>query len=136
MLHASETWPVTKPCLQRLQRNDRAMIRQICNVKPQDTVTIRSTELLARLTAVCSARVCRAQCSMPVKLGRVYSMCVRSAILHASETWPVTKPCLQRLQRNDRAMIRQICNVNHKTLPPSGPLNYLHGLELKTWTSY
>ena len=49
MLHASETWPVTKPCLQRLQRNDRAMIRQICNVKPQDTATIRSTELLARL---------------------------------------------------------------------------------------
>ena len=49
MLHASETWPVTKPCLQCLQRNDRAMIRQICNVKPQDTATIRSTELLARL---------------------------------------------------------------------------------------
>ena len=49
MLHASETWPLTKPCLQRLQRNDRAMIRQICNVKPQDTATIRSTELLARL---------------------------------------------------------------------------------------
>ena len=49
MLHASETWPVTKPCLQRLQRNDRAMIRQICNVKSQDTATIRSIELLARL---------------------------------------------------------------------------------------
>ena len=49
MLHASETWPVTKPCLQRLQRNDRAMIRPISNVKPQDTATIRSTELLARL---------------------------------------------------------------------------------------
>ena len=49
MLRASETWPVTKPCLQRLQRNDRAMIRQICNVKPQDTATIRSIELLARL---------------------------------------------------------------------------------------
>ena len=49
MLHASETWPVTKPCLQPLQRNDRAMIRQICNVKPQDTATIRSFELLARL---------------------------------------------------------------------------------------
>ena len=49
MLHASETWPVTKPCLQRLQGNDRAMIRQICNVKPQNTATIRSTELLARL---------------------------------------------------------------------------------------
>ena len=49
MLHASETWPVAKPCLQRLHRNDRAMIRQICNVKPHDTATIRSTELLARL---------------------------------------------------------------------------------------
>ena len=49
MLHASETWPVTKPCLQRLQRNDRAMIRQICNVKPQDTATIMSIELLAQL---------------------------------------------------------------------------------------
>ena len=49
MLHASETWPLTKPNLQHLQRNDRAMIRQICNVKPQDTATIRSTELLAQL---------------------------------------------------------------------------------------
>ena len=45
MLHASETWPLTKPSLQRLQRNDRAMIRQICNIKPQDTANIRSTEL-------------------------------------------------------------------------------------------
>ena len=33
--------------------------------------------------------------------GRVYSSCVRSAMLHASETWPLTKPNLQRLQRND-----------------------------------
>ena len=46
MLHASETWPLTKPNLQRLQRNDRAMIRQICNVRPQDIVTTRSSELL------------------------------------------------------------------------------------------
>ena len=49
MLHASETWPLTKPNLQLLQRNDRAMIRQICNVRPQETVTTRSNELLARL---------------------------------------------------------------------------------------
>ena len=49
MLHASETWPLTKPNLQRLQRNDRAMIRQICNVRPQDIVTTRSIELLVRL---------------------------------------------------------------------------------------
>ena len=49
MLHASETWPFTKPNLQRLQRNDMAMIRQICNVRPQDIVTTRSNELLAWL---------------------------------------------------------------------------------------
>ena len=43
--------------------------------------------------------------------GHVYSSCVRSAMLHASETWSLTKPNLQCLQRNDKAMIRQICNV-------------------------
>ena len=49
MLHASKTWPLTKPNLQCLQRIDGAMIRQICNVKPQDTVTTRSSELLVRV---------------------------------------------------------------------------------------
>ena len=49
MLHASETWPLTKPNLQRLQWNDRAMTRQICNFRPQDIVTTRSNELLVRL---------------------------------------------------------------------------------------
>ena len=49
MFHASETWPLTKPNRQRLQRNDRTMIRQICKVKPQDIVTTRSTEIFARL---------------------------------------------------------------------------------------
>ena len=41
-------WPLTKPNLQRLQRNYRAMIIQICNVRPQDIVTTRSNELLVR----------------------------------------------------------------------------------------
>ena len=49
MLHASGTWPLTKPNLQHLQRNDRAMIRQIHNVRLQDTVTTRSNELLVWL---------------------------------------------------------------------------------------
>ena len=49
MLHASETWPLTKKNLQPLQRNDRAMIRQNCNVKPQDTAIIRSQELCVQL---------------------------------------------------------------------------------------
>ena len=49
MLHARETWPLTKANLQRQQRNNRAVIRQICNVRPQDIVTTRSSELLVRL---------------------------------------------------------------------------------------
>ena len=48
--------------------------------------------------------------------GHVYSSCVRSAMLHASETWPLTKSNLQHLQRNDRAMIRQICNVRSQVI--------------------
>ncbi|RUS73530.1 hypothetical protein EGW08_018715 [Elysia chlorotica] len=63
--------------------------------------------------------------------GHVYSTCVRSAMLHASETWPLTKPNLQRLQRNDRAMIRQICNVKPKDVATtrSNELLTLLGLE-------
>ena len=49
MLHASETWPLTKPNLQCLQRNDRTMIGQICNVRLQDVLTTGSNELLAWL---------------------------------------------------------------------------------------
>ena len=46
MSHASETWPLTKT---NLQRNDRAMIRQICSIKPEDVATVRSSKLLAKL---------------------------------------------------------------------------------------
>ena len=49
MLHANETWPLTKTNLQRLQRNDRAMIRQICSFKPEEVATVRSSELLSKL---------------------------------------------------------------------------------------
>ena len=48
MIHASETWSLTKPDQQHLQRNDRAMISQICNVKPEDVATIRSNKLLVQ----------------------------------------------------------------------------------------
>ena len=48
MLHVSETWPLSK----NLQRIDRAMIRQICSIKPEDVATVfvlRSSKLLAKL---------------------------------------------------------------------------------------
>ena len=46
MLHASETWPLTKT---NRQRDDRVMIRQICSIKPEDVAKVRSSELLAKL---------------------------------------------------------------------------------------
>ena len=49
MLHASEIWSLTKTSLQCLQRNDRAMIRQICSMKPEDMAMVRSSKLLAKL---------------------------------------------------------------------------------------
>ena len=46
MLHASETWPLMTP---NLQRNDRGMFGQICNMKPDDIITLRSRELVGKL---------------------------------------------------------------------------------------
>ena len=41
--------PLTTPNLQRLQHYDRAMIRQICNIYPEDMATVSSRQLLAKL---------------------------------------------------------------------------------------
>ena len=41
----------------------------------------------------------------------MYSTCVRSAMLHGGETWAPNVSDLQHLRRNDRAMIRWICNT-------------------------
>ena len=45
-IYASETWPLTKT---NLQHNKRAMIRQICSIKPEDVAMVRTRELLAKL---------------------------------------------------------------------------------------
>ena len=46
MLHASETWPLTKMIL---QPNGWAMIRQICSIQPEDMATVQISKLLAKL---------------------------------------------------------------------------------------
>ena len=47
MLHAAETWAMKADTLNRLRRNDRAMIRWISNVKAKDEVS--SDSLLTKL---------------------------------------------------------------------------------------
>ena len=51
--------------------------------------------------------------------GKVYEACVRSAMLHGSETWGPKNTELQRLRRNDRAMIRWICGTKDRDETPS-----------------
>ena len=43
--------------------------------------------------------------------GKIFSVCVRSVLLHGSECWATRKEDKARLERNDRAMLRWICGV-------------------------
>ena len=45
MLHVSESWLFTKTNLQRVQHNDRAMIRQTCSIKPEEGHASRFAKL-------------------------------------------------------------------------------------------
>jgi len=47
--------------------------------------------------------------------GRLYSSCVRSSMLHGSETWPVRKENEVALQRAEMRMVRWMCGVKYKT---------------------
>ena len=52
----------------------------------------------------------------PHTRGQINNTYVRSAMLHASECSAPTKQVFLRMQRNDRAMIRWICNVSSDSL--------------------
>jgi len=41
-----------------------------------------------------------------IRRGRLYSSCVRSSMLHGSETWPVRKENEVAFQRADMTMVR------------------------------
>ena len=68
----------------------------------------------------------------PKLKGRLYSSCVRSAMLYASETWPMSSAALQRLRRNDRYMIRWITGVKPSDDPPL--IDLLSKLDLQDLT--
>jgi hypothetical protein len=46
--------------------------------------------------------------------GRIYATYIRPVLLYASECWAPTIENMQKLQRNERAMIRWTCNVRLK----------------------
>jgi len=41
----------------------------------------------------------------------LYSSCVRSSMLHGSETWPVRKENVVALQRAEMRMVRWMCGL-------------------------
>ena len=71
---------------------------------------------------------CRSDTSRHISFrirGKVDSSCVRSRMLHGNETWGPNVSDLQRLKRNDRAMIRWICGVKPGVHDPSALLDKL-----------
>ena len=69
----------------------------------------------------------------PMICGKVYEACVRSAMLHGSETWGPKQPDRRRLRRNDRAMIRWFCGIKDRDETSSASL--LQKLGIKHITS-
>jgi len=61
--------------------------------------------------------------------GRLYSSCVRSSMLHGSETWPVRKENEVALQRAELRMVRWMCGVKLQDRVPGKELSGRLGLD-------
>ena len=61
--------------------------------------------------------------------GRLYSSCVRSSMLHGSETWPVRKENVVALQRAEMRMVKWMCGVKLKDRLPSKELRERRGVD-------
>ena len=64
-----------------------------------------------------------------IRRGRLYSSCVRSSMLHGSETWPVRKENEVVLQRAKMRMVRWMCNVKVKDRVPSKEMRERLGID-------
>ena len=79
---------------------------------------ISSRHLSFKTVAECTALVCRAQCSMPVRLGHWQNQ-TSNVCSGVTGQW------------SDRSAMS-----GRKALSPPGPMNYLRGLALRIWTSF
>ena len=61
--------------------------------------------------------------------GRLYSSCVRSNMLHGSETWSVRMENEVALQRAEMRMVRWMCGMKLKDRIPSKELRERLGLD-------
>jgi len=61
--------------------------------------------------------------------GKLYSSCVRSSMLHGSETWPIRKENVVALQQAEMRMVRWMCGVKLKDRLPSRELRERLGID-------
>jgi len=61
--------------------------------------------------------------------GRLYSSCLRSSVLHGSETWHVRKENVVALQRAEMRMVRWMCAIKLKDRSPSNELRERLGID-------
>jgi len=61
--------------------------------------------------------------------GKVYATCVRSCLMHGSETWPMKVEHELKLNRTEMSMIRWMCGVKLNERKKSEELTELLGLE-------
>ena len=64
-----------------------------------------------------------------IRSGGLYSSCVRSSMLHGSETWPVRKENEVALQRAQMRIVIWMCNVKVKDRVPSKELRERLGID-------
>jgi len=61
--------------------------------------------------------------------GRVYATCVRSCLMHGSETWPTKVEHELKLNRTEMSMIRRMCWIKLNERKKSEELGEFLGLE-------
>jgi hypothetical protein len=61
--------------------------------------------------------------------GKIYSICVRRAMVYGSETWPVKVEDMNRLERAEKSMMRRMCGVTLSDKVPSDELRARLGIE-------
>ena len=64
-----------------------------------------------------------------IRRGRQYSSCVRSSMLHGSETWPVRRENEVTLQRAEMRMVKWMCNIEVNDRVPSKELTERLGID-------
>ena len=52
MLYGSDTWPVKKEDVIRLERNDARIVRWMCNVRPEDSISAEEPRTRLKLKSV------------------------------------------------------------------------------------